>query len=108
MTQQNSFLGTEEPSLVTPTSDDKTMAILAHILTLVGRIYCAFDYLSCKKGQLGLRYRSCQGIFELSAYNADCFLYQRPSMGYSYWNPYYMAPGSNGTRFGYNSHHQSK
>lgn len=35
MTQQNTFLGSEEASLVTPTSDEKTMAILAHILTLV-------------------------------------------------------------------------
>lgn len=36
MTQQNSFLGSEEPSLVTPSSDDKTMAILSHILCLIG------------------------------------------------------------------------
>ena len=36
MDQQNSFLGTEEPALITPTSDEKTMGILAHILTLVG------------------------------------------------------------------------
>ncbi|MBO9571823.1 MAG: DUF4870 domain-containing protein [Chitinophagaceae bacterium] len=35
MTQQNSFLGTEEPALVTPSSDEKTMAVLAHVLTLV-------------------------------------------------------------------------
>lgn len=35
MTQQNSFLGTDEPALVPPTSDEKTMAILSHILTLV-------------------------------------------------------------------------
>jgi uncharacterized Tic20 family protein len=35
MTQTNTFLGTEEPALVTPTSDDKTMAILAHILCIV-------------------------------------------------------------------------
>jgi uncharacterized Tic20 family protein len=35
MNQTNTFLGTEEPVLVTPTSDDKTMAILAHILCIV-------------------------------------------------------------------------
>ncbi len=35
MTQQNSFLGTEEIALIPPTSDEKTMAILSHILTLV-------------------------------------------------------------------------
>jgi len=38
MTEQNAFLGTEEPVLVPPSSDDKTMAILAHILTL----FCGF------------------------------------------------------------------
>jgi uncharacterized Tic20 family protein len=35
MNQTNTFLGTEEPALVTPTSDDKTMAILSHILCIV-------------------------------------------------------------------------
>lgn len=35
MDQQNTFLGTEEPALVAPTSDDKTMAILSHILCIV-------------------------------------------------------------------------
>ena len=32
---QNTFLGTEETALIPPSSDDKTMAILSHILTLV-------------------------------------------------------------------------
>lgn len=32
---QNTLLGTEETALIPPSSDDKTMAILAHILTLV-------------------------------------------------------------------------
>jgi uncharacterized protein len=31
----NSFLGTEEPTVYTPTQDERTLAILAHILTLV-------------------------------------------------------------------------
>jgi uncharacterized Tic20 family protein len=35
MTQQNTFLGTEETSLIPPTSDEKTMAILSHILCIV-------------------------------------------------------------------------
>lgn len=35
MTQQNTFLGTDEPALVTPSSDDKTMAILSHVLCIV-------------------------------------------------------------------------
>jgi uncharacterized Tic20 family protein len=34
MNQTNTILGTEEQPLVTPTSDEKTMAILAHILAL--------------------------------------------------------------------------
>jgi uncharacterized protein len=34
MTQQD-ILGTNEPALVTPTSEEKTMAILSHILCLV-------------------------------------------------------------------------
>ncbi|MEP7257634.1 MAG: DUF4870 domain-containing protein [Flavitalea sp.] len=36
MTEQNAFLGTDEPALIPPSQDDKTMAVLAHILTLVG------------------------------------------------------------------------
>ncbi len=35
MAQQNSFLGTEETPLLAPTSDEKTMALLSHVLTLV-------------------------------------------------------------------------
>ena len=33
--QQSSFLGREEPPAYTPTSDDRTAAVLAHLLTLV-------------------------------------------------------------------------
>jgi uncharacterized protein len=36
MDNQNSFLGTEEQPAYLPTSDEKTMAILSHILTFVG------------------------------------------------------------------------
>ena len=35
MAQENSFLGTDETPLLTPTSDEKTMALLSHVLTLV-------------------------------------------------------------------------
>ncbi len=35
MTEQNTILGTEETPFIPPSSDDKTRAILAHILTLV-------------------------------------------------------------------------
>src|SRR5690349_10789218 len=33
--EQNSYLGQEEVPLFAPTSDEKTMALLAHVLTLV-------------------------------------------------------------------------
>jgi len=37
MTEQttSSFLGSDEPALIPPTSDEKTMAVLSHILTLI-------------------------------------------------------------------------
>jgi len=35
MEQQNSFLGNEEIPVLPPTSDEKTMALLSHVLTLV-------------------------------------------------------------------------
>src|SRR5205809_2418699 len=35
MAQQNSFLGTDTLPEYVPTSDDKTMAILSHVLTFV-------------------------------------------------------------------------
>ena len=35
MNQTNTLLGTEEQPLVTPTSDEKTMAVLSHILCIV-------------------------------------------------------------------------
>src|SRR3954454_15103067 len=34
MEQQNTYLGQEEVPLFAPTSDEKTMALLAHVLTL--------------------------------------------------------------------------
>lgn len=36
--EQNSHIGTETPSDYVPTSDERTFAILAHILTLVAPI----------------------------------------------------------------------
>jgi uncharacterized Tic20 family protein len=35
MEEQNSYLGTEEAPVFAPTSDEKTMALLSHVLTLV-------------------------------------------------------------------------
>lgn len=32
--QTNTFLGAEEPSVYTPTSDEKTMALLSHVLCI--------------------------------------------------------------------------
>lgn len=32
---ENSFIGTQEAPIVPPTSDEKTMALLSHVLTLV-------------------------------------------------------------------------
>ncbi len=35
MTQQNSYLGSEEIPVIPPTSDERTMALLSHALTLI-------------------------------------------------------------------------
>jgi uncharacterized protein len=35
MNQTNTLLGTDEPALTTPTSEERTMAILSHILCIV-------------------------------------------------------------------------
>jgi len=46
MEQQNPYLGQEEVPLLAPTSDEKTMALLAHVLTLaVGFIAPLVIYL---------------------------------------------------------------
>ncbi len=42
---ENTFLGTEMQPDYIPTSDEKTLAVLSHILTLV----CSFNNLSRKK-----------------------------------------------------------
>lgn len=51
MTQQNSILGTEEPALVTPSSDEKTMALLSHILTLVASFIAPLVIYLVKKDE---------------------------------------------------------
>ncbi|NLQ21237.1 DUF4870 domain-containing protein, partial [Streptococcus pneumoniae] len=35
MNQTSTFLGTEEPVLVAPTSEEKTLALLSHVLSLI-------------------------------------------------------------------------
>ena len=51
--EQNSYLGTENQPMVTPTSDEKTMAVLSHALTLaVGFLAPLIIYL-VKKDESG-------------------------------------------------------
>ena len=45
----NSILGTEQHPAYTPTSDERTMALLSHILTIVCVIYRSADHLPGKK-----------------------------------------------------------
>jgi len=47
----NSFLGNEETPLSTPTSDDRTMAILSHILTLVAGFLAPLIIYLIKKNE---------------------------------------------------------
>jgi uncharacterized Tic20 family protein len=47
----NSFLGTEEAPLVPPTSDEKTMALLAHILTFIFPILAPLVIYLVKKDE---------------------------------------------------------
>lgn len=47
--EQNSLLGTESTTTYTPTSDEKTMAILAHILTLFAPIIAPLIIYLVKK-----------------------------------------------------------
>ena len=49
MTQQETFLGTDEVALIPPSSDEKTFAILAHILTLVISLFAPLGVYLIKK-----------------------------------------------------------
>lgn len=51
MEQQNTFLGTEMQPDYIPTSDEKTMAILSHILTLVAPILAPLIIYLIKKDE---------------------------------------------------------
>ena len=52
MTQpNNSFLGTEEQPLLAPTSDEKTMAILSHVLCFVVWIFAPLVIYLLKKDE---------------------------------------------------------
>ena len=48
---ENSFLGTEETPLVPPTSDEKTMALLAHVLTFVASFLATLIIYVVKKDE---------------------------------------------------------
>ena len=48
---ENSFLGTEETPLVPPTSDEKTMALLSHVLTIVASFLAPLIIYIVKKDE---------------------------------------------------------
>lgn len=51
MENQNSFLGTDETPAVQPSSDEKVLAVLAHILTLVTWLFAPLIILLLKKDE---------------------------------------------------------
>ena len=51
MAEQNTFLGTEEVPLIPPTSDEKTIALLSHILTLVASFVAPLIIYLIKKDE---------------------------------------------------------
>ena len=48
---ENSFLGTEETPLIPPTSDEKTMALLSHVLTFVASFLAPLVIYLVKKDE---------------------------------------------------------
>lgn len=48
---ENSFLGTEETPVIPPTSDEKTMALLAHVLTIVASFLAPLIIYIVKKDE---------------------------------------------------------
>ncbi|HRN56198.1 MAG TPA: DUF4870 domain-containing protein [Agriterribacter sp.] len=51
MEQQHSFLGTDEQPVLQPTSDEKTLAILSHVLTLVVWLFAPLIIYLIKKDE---------------------------------------------------------
>jgi uncharacterized protein len=49
--QPNSFLGTDEPPVYTPTSDERMMAILSHILCLIVWLFAPLIIYLVKKDE---------------------------------------------------------
>ena len=48
---ENSFLGTEETPVIPPTSDEKTMALLSHVLTIVASFLAPLIIYIVKKDE---------------------------------------------------------
>src|SRR3954469_14432457 len=48
---ENSFLGTEETPLIPPTNDEKTIALLSHVLTLVAAFLAPLIIYIVKKDE---------------------------------------------------------
>lgn len=72
MNETNSILGTEQQPLVTPTSDEKTMAILSHILCLVaGFIAPLVIYLVKKDESAYVRQHAAESLnFQITVFLA--------------------------------------
>jgi len=51
MNQQNTIFGTEEATLIPPTSDEKTLGMLAHILTIVASFIAPLVIYILKKDE---------------------------------------------------------
>lgn len=51
MDQPNSFLGTDDQPMYTPTSDERTMAILSHILCLIVWLFAPLVIYLVKKDE---------------------------------------------------------
>ena len=49
--EQNSFLGTESQPTIVPTSDERTMALLSHILTIVAPVLAPLIIYLIKKDE---------------------------------------------------------
>ncbi|HLA53578.1 MAG TPA: DUF4870 domain-containing protein, partial [Flavitalea sp.] len=51
MNQQNTIFGTEEATVIPPTSDEKTLGMLAHILTIVASFIAPLVIYILKKDE---------------------------------------------------------
>lgn len=53
MDQQSEFLGTEEQPVIPPNSDEKTLAILSHVLTIIAWLIPPLIIYIIKNGESG-------------------------------------------------------